>query len=228
MQDKQIDKLIPALGFRWLTPAYDLVVRLTTREAAFKVALVAQLELPPAARVLDLGCGTATLTLMVKRRFPEASVAGVDGDPQILRIAREKARRAGLDVELTEAIAQALPYGDGSFDCVVSSLFFHHLERADKLAALAETRRVLRPSGALYVADWGGATGLFSRGAFLMIQLLDGFPNTADNVAGRLPALMEQAGYASARETQRFLTVFGNLSLYRAQKPRAQPDTRRA
>ncbi|MBM3357802.1 MAG: class I SAM-dependent methyltransferase [Betaproteobacteria bacterium] len=228
MREPRQEKLIPALGFRWLTPAYDLVVRLTTREAAFKAALVAQLELPPAARVLDLGCGTATLTLMLKRRFPQASVAGVDGDAEILRIAREKVRRSGLDVDLREAMAQALPYADASFDCVASSLFFHHLERAAKLAVLAETRRVLKPGGALHVADWGGATGPLSRGAFVMVQLLDGFPNTADNVAGRLPGLMEQAGYASARETQRLLTVFGNISLYGAQKPHERLEAARA
>jgi hypothetical protein len=48
--------LIPALRFRWLTPAYDLVVRLTTRESPFKAVLVAQLVLPREGRVLDLGC----------------------------------------------------------------------------------------------------------------------------------------------------------------------------
>ena len=211
--------LIPALRFRWLTPAYDLVVRLTTREAAFKNALVAQLQPPRAARILDLGCGTATLTMMVKRQFPDARVCGVDGDPDILQIARAKAQKSGLEIELQEAMAQALPYPDASYDRVVSSLFFHHLERQGKLAALAEAARVLKPGGELHVADWGRATGWATRAAFLAIQLLDGFPNTSDNVNGLLPEWMERAGFESARETCSMLTVYGNLALYRARKP---------
>jgi ubiquinone/menaquinone biosynthesis C-methylase UbiE len=211
--------LIPALRFRWLTPAYDLVVRLTTREATFKNALVSQLEPPRAARILDLGCGTATLTLLLQRRFPDARVSGVDGDPDILRIAHAKVQKSGLQIELREAMAQALPYPDAAFDRVVSSLFFHHLERDGKLAALAEAARVLQPGGELHVADWGRATGWATRAAFLSIQVLDGFPNTADNVHGLLPALMERVGFEAAQETRRFLTVYGNVALYRARKP---------
>lgn len=211
--------LIPALRFRWLTPAYDLVARLTTRESSFKAALVAQLALPRNARVLDLGCGTATLTLLIKRRLAVAEVHGVDGDPDILSIARAKALQADLPIDLRQAMAQALPYPDARFDCVVSSLFFHHLDRPGKLAALAEAHRVLKPGGELHIADWGRATGLFTRAAFFSIQVLDGFPNTADNVRGLLPELMARAGFESARETGRFLTVYGNLALYRAAKP---------
>ncbi len=211
--------LIPALRFRWLTPAYDLVVRLTTRESSFKTALVSQMVLARGARVLDLGCGTATLTLMVKSRFPDAHVSGVDGDPEILRIAHAKALKADAQIELRQAMAQALPYPDQRFDCVVSSLFFHHLDRPGKLAALAEAQRVLKPGGELHVADWGRATGPFTRAAFFLVQLLDGFPNTSDNVNGLLPELMERAGLESAQETRRFLTMYGNLALYRAQKP---------
>jgi ubiquinone/menaquinone biosynthesis C-methylase UbiE len=156
---------------------------------------------------------------MVKRRFPDAHVTGADGDPEILRIARAKALKSGLQIDVQEAMAQALPYADGRFDCVVSSLFFHHLDRPGKLAALAEALRVLRPGGELHIADWGRATGPFTRAAFLSIQLLDGFPNTSDNVNGLLPELMARARFDSAQETRRFLTVYGNLALHRAQKP---------
>ena len=210
--------MIPALRYRWLTPAYDLVVRLTTRESLFKTVLVAQLALARKSRVLDLGCGTATLTLLIKSRLADAEVHGVDGDPAILRIARAKVVKANLPIELRHAMAQALPYPREWFDCVVSSLFFHHLDRPGKLASLAEAHRVLKPGGMLHIADWGRATGLFTRAAFYSIQMLDGYQNTSDNVRGMLPELMARAGFESARETHRFLTMYGNLALYRAEK----------
>ena len=75
------DRYIPALGFAWLTSFYDPVVRWTTREATFKTLLVEQADIRAGHRVLDLGCGTGTLTMMLKRRQPAAAIVGIDGDP---------------------------------------------------------------------------------------------------------------------------------------------------
>lgn len=213
------ERYIPALGYRWLTGLYDPVVRLTTRESAFKSALVAQAGLRAGERVLDLACGTATLTLAAKRAQPTAELHGLDGDPEILKIAAGKARRAALEIQLRQGLADAMPYADAYFDRALSSLFFHHLTRATKQAALAELFRVLKPGGELHIADWGEARDPLMRVAFLGIQLLDGFTTTADNVRGLLPQFMRDAGFADVEETQRFATMFGTMSLYRAKKP---------
>src|SRR5262249_11834213 len=109
----------------------------------------------------------------------------------------------------------------GEFDKVMSSLFFHHLQRDAKQRTFAEISRVLKPGGELHVADWGRAANPLMRVAFFGIQLLDGFPNTSDNVAGRLPDFMRDAGFTEVAETQRFSTVFGTMSLYRATARRA-------
>lgn len=73
---------IPVLGFEWLTGLYDPVIRWTVRESTFKDRLLEQARIKPGHHVLDLGCGTGTLALLIKRRHPEAQVAGdaVDGD----------------------------------------------------------------------------------------------------------------------------------------------------
>jgi SAM-dependent methyltransferase len=213
------DSYVPALGYRWLTGLYDPVVRLTTREATFKSALLDQAQLRPGQRVLDLACGTATLTIAAHQRQPAAELTGLDGDPEILRIARDKAQRAGMQLQFDESLSHALPYADGHFDAVLCSLFFHHLDRAAKLATLREVLRVLRPGGALHVADWGRAQEPLMRLAFYGIQLLDGFRTTEDNVRGLLPQFMTDSGFTGVRETRRFRTVFGTLSLYRADRP---------
>lgn len=208
---------VPALRFRVLARAYDPVVRATTRERTFKERLLEQARIEPGHEVLDLGCGTGTLALMAKQRVPTASVRGLDGDPEILRHARAKARAAGADVEFEEGLSYELPYEDASLDRVLSTLLFHHLHPVAKDATAAEIARVLRPGGELHVADWGRQPDPMMRAAFLLtVQLLDGLETTRDNAFGRLPEIFEAAGLQHAEETGRLRTPIGAVSLYRA------------
>lgn len=213
------DRYIPALGHAWLTGLYDPVLRLTMREATFKSRLVAQADLRPGHRVLDVGCGTATLTVEIKRSQPKTEVVGLDGDPEVLRRAADKIAAAGVIVALAQGLSDQLPYPDASFDRVFTSLLLHHLTTDTKIRTLAEIRRVLRPGGQVHVADWGRAQDVVMRGAFLLVQLLDGFGTTTDNVQGRLPAMLRDAGLVEVRETERLRTMFGTLSLYRGERP---------
>lgn len=213
-------RYIPALAHRWLTPLYDPVVQWTTRERAFKSSLLQQAHLQPGQRVLDLACGTATLTIAAKQAAPDAHIIGVDGDPEILERARDKTRRAGVVLPFDRAMSHQMPYEDNSFDSVLSSLFFHHLTRDAKLATLREVHRVLKPGGELHVADWGKAANPLMRALFVLVQLLDGFETTGDNVAGLLPAFMTEAGFTDVSGTRRFATPLGTIALYAARKPR--------
>lgn len=210
---------IPPLRYHFLTRYYDALVRLTTREAVFKEALLAQLGGAPGGRLLDVGCGTATLSVELARRFPEARVVGLDADGAALAIARGKAGGARVRLDLEQAFADRMPFPSGSFDAAVSSLFFHHLRRDAKRAVLAEILRVLKPGGSLHVADWGRPTGLAMRAAFLLVQALDGWETTRDSVAGVLPELMSLAGFIEVRDTRNFATALGTMALYSAVKP---------
>jgi ubiquinone/menaquinone biosynthesis C-methylase UbiE len=210
---------LPALRFPALTRIYDPAIRLTTRERRFKELLVEQAAPAPGQRVLDLGCGTGTLAIQLKRRQPAAEVAGLDADPEMLSQARQKAERAGVELELTEGFSTELPYADASFDRVLSTLFFHHLDPEPKRETAREIARVLRPGGELHVADWGPPSDPAMRVAFQGIRLLDGFSNTAENYRGELPAIFEAAGLRGTEETDRLRTVFGSLVLYGAERP---------
>lgn len=212
------ESLNRALNYQWLTPLNDPLVAFTIRESTFKRHLVEQAGILDGHNVLDVGCGTATLTLLIKQAHPAAHVVGIDADPDILERAQEKAKRGGLTITLDQGMSYLLPYADEMFDRVLSSLLFHHLTRDRKIETLKEIHRVLRPEGELHVADWGKASNKAMRAAFLLVQLLDGFETTTDNVHGLLPALMEEAGFVEAEETRQFVTVFGTLSLYRARK----------
>ncbi len=69
-----------ALKYDWLTPLYDPVLQWTMRDRTFKRQLVKQANIKEDFRVLDLACGTATLTLLAKSAHPHADVVGIDGD----------------------------------------------------------------------------------------------------------------------------------------------------
>jgi cyclopropane fatty-acyl-phospholipid synthase-like methyltransferase len=212
-------KFVPALGFHSLTRLYDRLIAATLREDRFRRRLVGQARVAAHQRILDLGCGTGTLAIMMKRTHPEAVIVGLDADETVLSIARTKVREAGVEIELTQGNASNTPFPPQTFDRIVSSLVFHHLTTADKRRALEAARSLLRAGGELHVADWGRAQNPLMRVAFLAVQLLDGFATTADNVRGRLPELMAEAGFVSVEETHREMTIFGTLSLYKGSVP---------
>jgi ubiquinone/menaquinone biosynthesis C-methylase UbiE len=215
--DTKPGSYVPALGVKALTGLYDPVVAATTREQAFKRELLRELSPRPGQRILDLGCGTGTLALMIKRSQPGVEVEGVDADPVMLARAEKKSAEAGLQIRFRTGLAQELPYDDDAFDAVVSSLFFHHLEREQKSLAFAELNRVLAAGGRVHIADWGQPSDPLMALATTTIRVFDGFSPTRDNLAGRLPEMLTDAGLENVREGARFRTVFGTLAIYGAQ-----------
>jgi ubiquinone/menaquinone biosynthesis C-methylase UbiE len=177
---------VHALGYRWLNRFYDPLVRITMRERRFKEQLVDQAALRPSMRVLDLGCGTGTLLQLLAGRVT-AQVVGLDGDPDILAITDKKRPRAGARFALAAAFSTVVPFRDHSFDRVLSTLMFHHLDDEAKLRSLCEVRRVLSDDGELHVADWGRPHTTSMRIAASLVRALDGAAVTRANLEGRLP-----------------------------------------
>lgn len=101
-------RYIPAFHFHWLTRWYDPVMRSLFPEEALKTALIAQARILPGQNVLDVGCGTGTLTLLIKQIQPDAIVYGLDMDSQVLR------HRAKEDQTGGKNHRPATGYGDSS------------------------------------------------------------------------------------------------------------------
>jgi ubiquinone/menaquinone biosynthesis C-methylase UbiE len=206
-------RYIPALSFRWLTPLYDPLLKWIMREETFKRILTSQANIQPGMIVLDLGCGTGTLTLMIKRAHPNVDVTGLDGDPQVLDIARDKSH--GVNIQWDEGLASSLPYPDSVFDRVVTSLVIHHLVTDDKRLAFKEIYRVLKPHGELHLVDFGPPHSSLTR---MIRKFMRGFEEADDNLDGLIPRFIKEAGFGSVNETEHFTTIFGPLSMIKAMK----------
>jgi ubiquinone/menaquinone biosynthesis C-methylase UbiE len=206
---------IPAMGVHWLTPFYDPLVRRFMQEDHLRSQLILQAEILPGMKVLDLGSGTGSLTILIKQSHRMASVYGLDADPQVLEIARRKASHAEVDINLDQGMAYQLPYPDGMFDRVVTSLAFHHLDIHEKQLAMREVFRVLRPGGYFCLLDFGKPHGWYAR---LASQVLRRTEHAADNVQGLLPVMMGQAGFQNVVEVERLPMFMGDISLLMGEK----------
>jgi ubiquinone/menaquinone biosynthesis C-methylase UbiE len=161
--DQHQHHFIPAMGHAALLPLYDPFLRYVVREQTFKRRLVDHLGLGRGSRVLDVGCGTGTLAILLAAARPGVTVLAIDPDASVLERARTRAAAAGAVIAFAAGSATALPYADGSFDRVTSTLMAHHLSTAEKAAMFAEIRRVLAPAGELHLVDAGPARSRLGR-----------------------------------------------------------------
>lgn len=208
-------RFVPAMGRHWLLPLYDPMQRLLGIGSMYRW-LLDQAGVQPGQRVLEIGCGTGNLALLVKRLHPQAEVVGIDPDPQALARARSKTARESLTVQLDRGFAERLPYPDASFDHVLSALMLHHLTPDQQIDALREARRTLRPGGALHLLDFTGST-VRSHGLF---HLFHRSRRTHDHFGDGIPALMGEAGFKNATEVgYRITRILGRLTCFRATAP---------
>jgi len=206
-------------GQRLLARFYDPIAAAGLREHEMAAEMF-QLVGPAPRRILHLGSGRGWLTRAFARRFPGCEVIGVDADADILAGAVDGSR----DTRITYVLGRAeAPPVEGPFDAIVSSLLFHHLDRAAKRQAFARAVELLAPGGRLLIADFGRPHDAVMRGAFLPVQIAHGFDDTRDNLDGRYLALLSEAGLVETRELGRRRTVLGTVALYegRAKAPAA-------
>ncbi len=208
------DEYIPALSYRFLTPFYDFIQKYIVRDVRYKSLLIAQANIQPGQHVLDLGCGTGTLAIMAKQAQPAAEVAGLDADPDMLKVAKYKSDQMKTMVKFDVGFTNQLPYPDESFDRVLSSIMIHHLKTPDKWQTAREVYRVLKPGGQLHIIDFGKPVTWYGK---ILGPLLHKFEEANDNVAGHLPRIFEQAGLR-VREAGDFMTFFGSLTFLYGEK----------
>lgn len=207
-------KYLPAAGRDAFLPFYDLIAKLLGADRA-RQALLDQAPLQPGARALDIGCGTGTLAVALKQRYPEVEVAGVDPDERALARAKRKAERARADVRFERGFADSLQYSAATFDAIFSSFMFHHLEGDNREKTLQEVRRVLKPRGVFYLLDFEVTDSHHHHGPF---HLFHSSERWRDNSQDQIFSLLLKAGFSEVKKagTVSVLLGFGRAGYYHA------------
>jgi len=203
-------RYLPAAGRDWLLWTYDPWVRLLGADR-IRRALLGQMALEPGQCVLDIGCGTGSLAVLLKQLHAGIRVVGLDPDPAALALAARKAQRAGVDVHFDRGFSDQLPYADASFDRISCTFMFSLLPPAQKEATLREVRRVLGAGCSFHLLD------LVKRppGSFL-VRLLQPSQRFQVCTEEETVALMRQAGLGDARKTGHYAMWLWPLASYRA------------
>jgi len=172
--------------------------------------------LKPGECALDVGCGTGGVTIPAKLRVGEnGSVAGIDPAPEMIAVARRKAKRAGIEIDFRVGVIESLPFPDEMFDVVTSSLMMHHLPEHLQVKGLAEITRVLKPGGRLLITDMMRPSPSFLK-RFFSLALHHG--HGVRFGIEDLPELLKEAGFDEIKQLDdHFLTI----GFVRATKPAA-------
>lgn len=206
---------LPAAGRDLFLPLYDPFARLIGADRA-RSLLVDQATLGPHQRVLEIGCGTGSLTVQIKRRHPGVEVVGLDPDRKALARAQRKAERAGVSIQFDQGFGDALGYQAQSFDRVFSCLMFHHLEHDDKEQMLLEVRRVLKPGGRLELLDLEQPK---SSKTSSLARFFHSHHLMKDNSEDRILALFTHAGLTGVKTVARGRLLVGRIAYYQASAP---------
>lgn len=187
------------------------------RENALRELTVDLADVKPGDSVLEVGCGTGTLALVSKRKAgPAGHVSGIDIIPGMIEQSRQKAAKAGLEVDFQLGSINDIPFPDGQFDAVMCSFMIFHMSEAVRRKGIKEIYRVLKPTGRLTVIDLSLPVNPILRA---VVKLFLGF--MLDHDLKELLPVMEKAGFTGTELKPAKFRIFGLpvLSCVRGRKP---------
>jgi ubiquinone/menaquinone biosynthesis C-methylase UbiE len=135
---------------------YDLVTALmmTGRQKAIRQMTIELAEIHTGNQVLEIGCGTGTLTILAKKQTGENGlVFGIDPLPQMIKRAQQKAAKSKLKIDFQIAPYEQIPFPENHFDVVLASFMIFHTNDDTRQQGLNEVFRVLKPGGKFLIID---------------------------------------------------------------------------
>ena len=135
---------------------YDIAVGIISlgRERKFRQAALELVEIEPGMSILDVGCGTGSLTIAAKQKQGiDGQVVGIDPSSNMVNLAQDKAVKAGVEITFQVGVIEKIDFPEDHFDLVLSSLMMHHLPEDLKKEGLLEILRVLKSDGKLLIIE---------------------------------------------------------------------------
>ena len=188
-------KFAPALITKSFATLYDPLTNFVGAGTSLQKKVINLSDMHNNDHILDVGCGTGTFVVLAATLYPHIHVTGVDPDDSILRIARQKLKSKEYNAQFIKVSAEKLPFKNASFDKVFSTLVFHHLPLAIKQQALKEIHRVLKKNGTFLLTDIGKPKNLLWKMLLEIEALFESREYLQDNLAGKIPHLVENAGF---------------------------------
>ena len=167
--------------------------------------------------MLDVGCGTGSLAILLKKRWPSVEIVGLDPDPAALSIAKSKADAADVDIEWRQGFASDAANA-GAFDKVVSSLVFHQVPVPGKREGIEAMFAAAKTGGTVCIADYAQQSRRLMRLAFRFIQLIDGKADTQPNADGFLETELSKHSGKTVKPVFAIDTPTGTISIFRQEK----------
>lgn len=194
-QKKQVDEDQSAReGMEKMVSSYDSYMRNITfgRERLLRDATVRMAQVKPGDCVLEVGCGTGTLTLAMKKQVgPIGKAFGIDLIPGMIAASQRKAADANEEITFQEGSIDAIPFPDNQFDVVMCSFMIFHMSGETRKKGIQDIFRTLKPNGRLFVLDLDLPVQPFQR---TIAKLLLGF--MFEHKMEELLPLMKEAGFA--------------------------------
>jgi ubiquinone/menaquinone biosynthesis C-methylase UbiE len=177
-----------------MVDSYDAYMRKVTfgREGALREMTVKLAPVKPGDCVLEVGCGTGSLTLAAKKQAGIAGkVFGIDIIPGMIELSRQKAAQANEEITFQLGSIADIPFPANQFDIVMCSFMIFHMSELTRQKGIEEIHRVLKPRGRLLVLDLALPTQPLSRAIAKMI-----FSGMLQHELRELLPMLEASGFS--------------------------------
>lgn len=180
---------------------YDPITQyvLPPYEPWVRQSLIDEIRTQP-RNLLDIGCGTGSMTFLLKQAFPGAMVTGLDLSPYMLAIGEDRSTSTGVNIEWRHGSAESTPFAAERFDLITAALLFHETPPAVTQTILTECYRLLSPGGKILILD-GNQRSL--RNLTWLSNVFEE-PYIQAYGAGNLDAWVGKAGFEDVRTKEVF------------------------
>ena len=169
---------------------YDLYV--PTEKSRFRENIIAIADLKPGENVIDVGCGTGTLSVLAKQKVGDGEVVGLDISPKMVGISRKKSKNYNLDIKFYESSIDNIPFPNNYFNVAISSWMFHHLPIDIKKEGLKEIHRVLKRGGRFLFYDFCKPHYIIG---YVIVPLFIWTNFLREHIFNKIPDYFKEAGF---------------------------------